>query len=787
MSTYKGINFPDHVTPLVRHMGTLNDHRETLATLSGTWDTLALLGHLSNLKTDMGSVRQDFVDLTGELLSCLAEETLARVTTSLNYQAQIAIDVLTRNLFERTADIGFLATDSEIVQTCVGGQAQALADLRQRFASYAAKYTVYQDIVLMSPDGQVLARMKDGFMGISSSDIVAQAQSTTASYVETYAPTDFCGGHWSLTYAYRVQAGEQTVGVLALEFDVRAEVRTILANLGGKHKMLAFLGADGCVLLSSDRVLLPTGYRIPSHPGAASVRLGGVQYIVAQCHPQPYQGYAGPNWSVVALSLAEMAFEDDDAQTTVVNFSGENVFSPRLLAIPARARQIQQRLDRLVWNGRVQQADDSSMFSRTLLEEISVTGRKTKDVFERSSSELLSTVASSLLNEVQFLAGLSVDILDRNLYERANDCRWWAASPALASLDAQVCRETLVYINGLYTVYANVFVFDRHGVVIAASQDTAIVGTTLSAPWVAQCLNTHDPMGYAVSPFESTTLYANQGTYVYSAPIFKAGQVVGGVGLVFDSTPQFSAMLDASLPKAPGAMAVFCRPDGQVISQTAALPLPLPAAVLQLAPGQSWSGVLTHDKQCYCVGATMGSGYREFKTSDGYTEPIIGVIVVPCGALLAPVQNALGRLQAVEGGTEIATFYVDEQLMGIVAKEIIECIDVPSAVRVSGAASAKRHVGYTTWGSKTLPLLDLTADLCEMGKTKTQRHALVLRHGNTDYGLLVTGLGPVIDMHVYPTQRMDGTSGNAHLYSQIARAGDALVPILSVNLVLNMA
>lgn len=46
MITYKGIQFSDQSGSLVRHMGSLNDHRETLAQLGGTWDTLALLGHL---------------------------------------------------------------------------------------------------------------------------------------------------------------------------------------------------------------------------------------------------------------------------------------------------------------------------------------------------------------------------------------------------------------------------------------------------------------------------------------------------------------------------------------------------------------------------------------------------------------------------------------------------------------------------------------------------------------------------------------------------------------------
>ena len=132
--------------------------------------------------------------------------------------------------------------------------------------------------------------------------------------------------------------------------------------------------------------------------------------------------------------------------------------------MPVRAREIQRRLDRMVWNGRIHQAAESNAFSRSLLEEIAATGRKTKDVFERASSELLTTVASGLLGEARFLADLSVDVLDRNLYERANDCRWWATSPVLATMDADAARKTLAHINGLYTVYANVLLFDAHGV-----------------------------------------------------------------------------------------------------------------------------------------------------------------------------------------------------------------------------------------------------------------------------------------------------------------------------------
>src|SRR4051812_37196147 len=90
LTLYKSIQVPDHVAPLARHMESLNDHREALAVISGTWDTLALLAHLSNLRTDMTEVRTSFGRLTGELLACLAEETLVHATGRLGHQARIA-------------------------------------------------------------------------------------------------------------------------------------------------------------------------------------------------------------------------------------------------------------------------------------------------------------------------------------------------------------------------------------------------------------------------------------------------------------------------------------------------------------------------------------------------------------------------------------------------------------------------------------------------------------------------------------------------------------------------
>jgi chemotaxis signal transduction protein len=777
MALYKGIAFPDHVAPLARHMDSLNDHREALATLSATWDTLALLAHLSNLKADMSAVRASFAQLTQELLVCLAEETLALAGGTLAHQAQIAVDVLARNLFERTADIGFLATDSVIVDACTGGDAGALAALRDRLRAYAGRYTVYRDIVLMAPDGQVLTRLADGFAGRSASPVVARALASQSGYVESHEATDFCGGDRALTYAWRVESGGRAVGVLALVFDLEREAKMIFERLATRDEVVAFVDGQGRVVVSNDAARLPSGHRLALRDGAASLRLGGMPYLVAQAQGRPYQGYPGPGWSAVALIPVELAFGHDDLPALEVEFSGETVFSKRLTAVPAHAREIQRRLDRMVWNGRIHQAADSNPFSRSLLEEIAATGRKTKEVFEHACAELLTTVATGLLGEARFLADLSVDVLDRNLYERANDCRWWATSPALAAMDAAAARQTLAHINDLYTVYADILLFDTEGVVIAASRSTAREGQLLEGGWVAECLRLRDPMRYAVSDFEGSPLYGGAGTYVYAAPILVGDRAVGGVALVFDSTPQFEAMLRDVLPAAAGSVAAFCRPDGSVVSRTGELPVTLPAAVLALKPGQSWSGVLTEAGRCFVVGATAGSGYREFKTTDGYVEPVIGVVVIACGQPFSRRVVNAPQIASVGDGVEIASFLIGEHLLGVLAADVVECIEVSSAVRVWRGGFAQRHVGFVTWNDVALPLVDIAADLDALGAT--QRHALVLRAGKQTFGLLVSELGPVADMKLTEERGLTGKGDMTKLISQLARSGSVFIPVLS--------
>ena len=62
----------------------------------------------------MVATRTGFAHLEQALIANLVQEKVNQVLANLGTQARYAIDILVRNLFERTADVGFLATDADL-------------------------------------------------------------------------------------------------------------------------------------------------------------------------------------------------------------------------------------------------------------------------------------------------------------------------------------------------------------------------------------------------------------------------------------------------------------------------------------------------------------------------------------------------------------------------------------------------------------------------------------------------------------------------------------------------
>lgn len=768
---------------VVRHMSSVEDYRARLASLQGSWDTLSLLSHLRGDGADVSGTRLAFEALANDLVQSLSEETYKKSMLALRAKGQIAIDVMVRNLFERTADIGFLAIDDDVrdylrQRRTDGANVAALNDrLRRRFREYVGKYSVYHDVILLNAEGEVLVRLDDALqVARTSHDLLRETLTTRQGYVETFGRVDLLpGAQRSLIYSFRVADGGRTDGVLCLCFRFEDEVDGIFAKLRAADDwtVFCFLDAKGSVIASSDPWQTPMGATFPIvlEEGGRIIRFAGREYLAVTRRAEGYQGYMGPGWYGHAMLPIEHAFDHDAAAAQAVAGDllaalreSETIFSPALRKIPTQADAIQRELNRTVWNGNVRLAsstDSGSDFTKVLLREIGNAGRRTQETFERSISELQETVVSSILDDAQLLAALAVDVLDRNLYERANDCRWWALNSALsrhlsgqAAASDPAASEILRHINSLYTVYHDIVLFDATGRIVAVSNASHSdkVGAVINEPWVAATLELRDSQQFAVSAFAPCDLYAGQHTLVYGAAIRnESRRVVGGIGIVFDSAPQFKAMLADALPRTDsgeisnGCIGLLVDSQLNVIAATSQFEpgdsIDLPRELLD---SQTNTARTVRIKGVHhAIGVRKTSGYREYAGMG-----VFSLILIPLGPALDHMvlrraePQSHRRAPSHETVVDVATFFCGDQRLGLMRNEIVEALDGAQLRPIPNAPAW--HAGLLMYREMPLPVIDLR-QLLGAGQGTRARNVIVVRAADTGqlFGLLVEELADI--------------------------------------------
>jgi chemotaxis signal transduction protein len=795
-------------------------YRERLATLQGAWDSLALLSHLSQDGTNLTGTRQAFESLAGDLVTHLAAETQKKALLAVRARAQVVIDILVRNLFERTADIGFLAADAAIrhfIQETPESRRAATRSLQRRLGEFAAKYSVYHNVIVISAEGEILAQLEHGTAPVTTHDsLVATTLATERTHVETCRQSDLVpGSRRALIYSHRIVSERHTAGVLCLCFRLEDELDSLFAKLrsAADWTVLSVLDADNQVIASSDPYQLPVGARVAPGNGETGdvVRFAGREFLAVTRDAQPYQGYAGPKWRGHVMVPLERAFETDEHATNLGCTSevltdlraSAATFSTALREIPLKADSVQRDLNRSVWNGsvRLSLADGGNgTFAKALLREISNMGRKTKDVFEHSIEELHETIVSSVLQDSRFMASLAGELLARSLYERANDCRWWALDATLIGrlsgtegCDDEAAARVLRQINSLYTGYHCIVLLDaeRQIVVTSRPEYEHLIGTAIDAPWAAQTLALTGAQDYSVSAFEPSALYANRPTWVFAAPIRSTqSRVVGAVAVIFDTAPQLAAMLQDSLPRderghaLPGSIAICLDRDLRVIASTGAVAADtLDLGWIRETAKTGAARVVRVGDAYYAIGAKPDTGYREYSGLGGYA-----VVLIPIGKVGQHRKVGRGELPQrastrSEGSKqdilEFATFAAGTSWFALPTANVIEAVD-PRALQTLPTAE-RWCAGFLMFAGGPIAVADLTRVLGE-ATVEQERMVIVIRvPGRAQpLGLLVEVLGDICEV---PTDRLlpiDGPSDQlATLAIEPADPNAPLVMILS--------
>jgi hypothetical protein len=169
---------------------------------------------------------------------------------------------------------------------------------------------------------------------------------------------------------------------------------------------------------------------------------------------------------------------------------------------------------------------------------------------------LLSEVNGGRLAD---LALNAIDIIDRNLYERSCDVRWWATDAAVVDAAADATPERAAFasrrlgvILESYTVYLDLWIVDADGRVVANGRPDRYPGvkglSVAGETWFRQAMGTRDGTEFVVADVARNTALGGAAVATYATAIRAggetAGKAIGALGIFFDWEPQARTVLE---------------------------------------------------------------------------------------------------------------------------------------------------------------------------------------------------------------------------------------------------
>lgn len=182
----------------------------------------------------------------------------------------------------------------------------------------------------------------------------------------------------------------------------------------------------------------------------------------------------------------------------------------------------------------------------------------------RADLDELSAIGGAILSHMrgQRLADLAlnaIEIVDRNLYERTCDVRWWATDSAVVACLAEddegarkYASERLGVILDAYTVYLDLWICDARGRIVANGRPSRypnVIGQSVAdARWFQEGMATATGDDFIACDIERCRALGDAPVATYATAIRAGGQAkgqpLGVLGVHFDWRPQAQAVVD---------------------------------------------------------------------------------------------------------------------------------------------------------------------------------------------------------------------------------------------------
>jgi hypothetical protein len=472
----------------------------------------------------------------------------------------------------------------------------------------------------------------------------------------------------SLVYATAVREASNengnVAGAMGVFFDFQGEAALILEDCMPRESdgtlvqeaFSLFTDREGTIIASSDAILrvgeaarLPKANRSLESGGRSAQYMvfEGTESSVFSARTDGYLDYQGLGWSshviVPKTHLFELTAPPEEIGITALELMDSRIIPEINKQTYLRVQDDKESIQLISLNGIV---FASKLGKRggalgPIFNQITRTG----DFVTARMEDLLQEMALGELElNLKALGNFSkqaIDLVDRNLFERAADIRWWSTDEyfwnAIENPTAEnfhKASDRLKVINGSYTMYRNIVLADDSGDIVACSRtelrnELSKINVS-DQPWFQMGMRTSRALEFAVQDAQKSTLEKSKArSLIYSGGVrrkgARAGDSIGVLGILFDWDTEARKILSTCLPRDPsgntvaGSAAFYTNAKGEIIETTSEETFPvgslpeLPAAALGLGKGETSASIFRTAQASYLLGSSRTKGYREYE------------------------------------------------------------------------------------------------------------------------------------------------------------------------------
>lgn len=188
------------------------------------------------LSSDLAAATRELATLGAEMVAGMRGQRLADLSLAM-------IDIVDRNLYERSCDVRWWATDAAVVGALENPDADTAAHAARRLAVILGAYTVYLDLWVADAQGRVVAGGRQGRFPVAGASVAsedwfrrAMALRSGDDYVAMEVATEArLDGAPVATFATAIREGGASdgapIGVLGIHFDWAAQSSAVVKSV----------------------------------------------------------------------------------------------------------------------------------------------------------------------------------------------------------------------------------------------------------------------------------------------------------------------------------------------------------------------------------------------------------------------------------------------------------------------------------------------------------------------------------------------------------------------------